>query len=111
MLHAHVFDLCQLQRAVFLGLGKRFPGNVRVDVDLECLVVLADDKAVADGVEVYTQRLEIDGLVLLADDIDRIVGERNILSCKVGKVRLLLRLACVLLQGNVVSLQACEHAL
>ena len=51
-----------------------------MDVDLERLVVLADDKAVADGVEVYTQRLEIDGLVLLADDIDRIVGERNILD-------------------------------
>ena len=111
VLHAHVFDLCQLQRAVFLGLGKRLPGNVRVDVDLECLVVLADDKAVADGVEIHAQRLEIDGLVLLADDIDRIVGERNILSCKVGKVRLLLRLACALPQGNVVSLQACEHAL
>ncbi len=36
-----------------------------VDVNLERFVVLTDNKAVTDGIKVYTQRLEIDGLVLL----------------------------------------------
>ena len=49
-LGAHVLDLGQLQGAVLLGLGQGAAGDVGVDVDLEGLVVLADDQAVADAV-------------------------------------------------------------
>ena len=50
-LGAHVLDLGQLQGAVLLGLGESLTGGVGVDVDLEGLVILADDETVADAVQ------------------------------------------------------------
>ena len=106
VLHAHVLDLGKLQRAVFLGFRQGVPRNVRVDVHLERLVVLADDKAVADGVEIHAKRLKRNVLVFLADDVNGIVGKGNVLGRKVCEVCLLLCLAGCGLCGDVVSLKA-----
>ena len=46
-LRAHIFDLCQLERAVFLRFAQRLARNIGVDVDLEGLVILADDERIA----------------------------------------------------------------
>ena len=64
-----------------------------VDVHLERLVVLADDKAVADGVKIHAKRLKRNVLVFLADDVNGIVGKGNVLGRKVCEVCLLLCLA------------------
>ena len=93
ILHPHILDLRQLQRAVLLRLGQRLTGNVRVDMHLEGLVVLADDDAVADGVQISAQGLKIDILARLAHNIDRIEGEGNVAVAQLGKVCLLLHLS------------------
>ena len=72
MLSAHILDLCKLQRAVALGLGQSLAGDVGVDMDLEGLVVLADNKTVADAGEVGAQRREIDVGLVLSDDEHRV---------------------------------------
>jgi hypothetical protein len=58
VLGAHVLYLGGFQRAVFLGFGQRVAGDVGVDVHLEALVVLADDQAVADAVEIGPQKIQ-----------------------------------------------------
>ena len=82
-----------------------------MDVYLERLVVLADDKAVADGVKIHAKRLKRNVLVFLADNVNGIVGKGNVLGRKVCEVRLLFGLAGGILRGNVVSLKARQHAL
>ena len=89
MLHLHVLDLGKLERAVFLRLCQGFAGDVRVDVDLEGFVVLADDDAVADGVEVGAQRREVNVLVRLAHDIHRVEGKCDLAGVELGEVGLL----------------------
>ena len=42
----------------FCGLGQGLAGDVGVDVDLEGLVVLADDQAVADAVQIRPEGLD-----------------------------------------------------
>ena len=73
---------------------------------LERLVVLADDKAVADGVEIDAKRLKRNVFAFLADDVNGIVGKGNVLGRKVCEVCLLLGLAGCILRGDVVSLKA-----
>ena len=73
---------------------------------LERLVVLADDKAVADGVKIHAKRLKRNVFVFLADDVNGIVGKGNVFGRKVCEVCLLLGLARCILRGNVVSLKA-----
>ena len=110
MLHAHVLDLGEFERAVFLGLAERVAGDVRMDVDLERFVVLADDETVADAVEIEAQRLERDVGRGFADDEDRIEGEGDILRIELGKVGLFV-CGGGLVRDDVVALQAAEHAL
>ena len=110
MLHAHVLDLGEFERAVFLGFAERVAGDVRMDVDLERFVVLADDEAVADAVEIETQRLERDVGRGFADDKDRVEGKGDILRIELGKVCLLVY-GGGLVRDDVVALQAAEHAL
>ena len=54
-LRAHILDLRQLQRAVLLRLIERTAGNIRVDMDLERPVILADDQTVANAVQIGPQ--------------------------------------------------------
>ena len=56
ILGAHILNFCQLQGAVFLRLGQGRTGDVRVYMDLERIVVFADDQAIADGAEISPQR-------------------------------------------------------
>ena len=46
-----------------------------MDMDLEDLVVVADDERITDPGEIAAQGVEIDVRVVLADDIDRVEGE------------------------------------
>ena len=55
----HVFDLRQFQRAVLLAFVQGAAGNVGMDMDLEDLVVVADDQGVADALQVAAQGLQI----------------------------------------------------
>ena len=79
MLGAHVLYLRQLQHAVLLRLVERVAGGVGVHVHLERLVVLADDKAVADAVEERAVRREVDVGIGLAHDEHRVEGESYVL--------------------------------
>ena len=80
MLGAHVLYLCKLQRTVLLRLVERVAGDVGMDVNLEGLVILADDQRVAYAVEVGAQRVEIDVGVVLADDVHRVEREGDVLG-------------------------------
>ncbi len=110
MLHPHIFDLRQLQRAVLLRLAQRVAGDIGMDMDLERLIVLADDKAVANAVEEMAQRLERD-VLKFAHDEHRVERERNILRVKLGKVRLLVYRGTVCGADDVVAAQGGEHRL
>ena len=79
MLGAHVLDLRKLQRAEILRLVEGVAGDVGVDMDLEGLVVLADNKAVAYAREILAQRLKVNIGVMLAHDEDRVEREGDIL--------------------------------
>ena len=74
MLGAHILDLRKLQRTVLLRLRERLAGDVRVNVDLERLVVLTDDERIADAVEVCTERGEVNVGIVLADDVNGVEG-------------------------------------
>ena len=105
-LRAHILDLRELERAVLLRLAQRLARNIGVDVDLEGLVVLADDERIADAVEKAAERL--DAAPALADDEHGVEREGDILFGKHGKVRLLLRvLRCEL--GAFFAAQGAEH--
>ena len=109
VLQAHVLDLRQLQRPILLGLAQRVARNVRMYVDLEGLVVLADDETVADAAEILAQRVERGDILALADDKDRVEGKGDVLRVKNAEISLFVRRARVL-ADNVVAAQALEHA-
>lgn len=92
VLHLHVLDLGKLERAVFLRLCQGLAGDVRVDVDLEGLVVLTDDDAVADGVKIGAQRGKVNVLVRLAHDIHRVEGKGDLAGVELGEIGLLANL-------------------
>ena len=109
VLQAHVLDLRQLQRPILLGLAQRVARNVRMYVDLEGLVILADDETVADAAEILAQRVERGDILALADDKDRVEGKGDVLRVKNAEISLFVRRARVL-ADNVVAAQALEHA-
>ena len=109
MLHTHVLDLGKLKRAVFLGFVQRLPWNVRMDMDLERLVVLADDETVADGIEVQAQRFDGD-VRIFADDVNGVVCKRDVFAVEAGEVRLIVCLGCAVID-NVVALKDGKHPL
>ena len=51
-----------------------------MDMDLENLIVVADHQAVADAVEIDPQGIEVHVRVLLADNVDRVIGEGDVLQ-------------------------------
>ena len=79
MLRAHILYLCQLQHAVLLRFVERVAGGVGVHVHLERLVVLADDKAVADTVEERAVGREVNIRIALAHDEHRVEGKGDVL--------------------------------
>ena len=81
-----------------------------MDMNLEALVILADNEAVANAVEVSTQRLEGLGLAALADDKDGIEGEGDLLV-QHGEVGLLLALLGIHHLGDLLTAQGAEHTL
>ena len=110
MLRAHVLYLGKLQHAVLLRLVQRVAGGVGVHVHLERLVVLADDKAVADAVEVGPVCREIDVGILLAHDEHRVEGEGDILRVENVKGAALGRVYLALLRrGDDLPAQRGEH--
>ena len=112
LLGAHILDLGQLQCAILLGLGQRVPGNVGMDMDLEGLVVLADDQAVPNSVQEGPQRSQIHVRSAFAHNIDRVEGKGGILGVKIRKIRLFLsgRLCHVLRLRQFLAHQAGEHS-
>ena len=79
-----------------------------MDVDLEGLVILTNDQAVADAVQIGTQAVQ--GLVGgLADDEHGVEGEGNVLVADGGEVRLLLGSIGHLRHG--LTPQGAEHTL
>ncbi len=110
-LGAHILDLRQLQGAVLLGLAQGRAGGVGVDVDLERLVVLADDQAVPDAVQIGPEGL--DGLARrLAHDEHGVEGKGDVLLGQGGKVGGLLHGQAVLgtLRGGDAP-QLVQHSL
>ena len=108
VLQAHILDLCKFQRTILLGLAQRVARNVRMYVDLERLVVLADDETVADAAEIFAQRVERGDILALAHDEDRVEGEGDILGVKNAEIGLFVYRAGIL-ADDVVAAQAFEH--
>ena len=111
-LRTHVFDLRQLQRAVFLGFRQGCAGNVGMNVDLEGLVILTDDQTVADAAEVSPQGHEVDVLPGLAHHIHGVEGEGDLLlrhSVEVGLF--LVRLRLLLIFGDGLAAELRQHTL
>ena len=112
VLGAHILDLGQLQGAVLLPLGEGGAGEFGVDVDLEGFVVLADDQAVADAVEVGPEGVQIHVRVVLAYNEHRVKGEGDLLVAEMGEVRLLLhRLRLFGAVGNGQTPHLIQHPL
>ena len=107
VLGAHILDLCQLQCAVFLRLGKGVAGNIRVHMDLEGLVVLTDDQTVADGAEVGPQGLD-GGVFPLAHDEYRVKGKGDLFLAYGGEIRLAFRLGLVYFRNGLAP-QGTQH--
>ena len=80
-----------------------------MDVDLEGVVVLTDDQAVADGGEVQPQGLQIHR-ALLADDEHRVEGEGDVLLAEGVEVGTGAALGAVQLRHGL-ALEAAQHAL
>ena len=79
-------------------------------MDLEGLVILADDQAVADAVEIGPQRLQ--GAVhRLADDEHGVKGKGNVLGGEGGEVRLFLGLAFLIHLRHGLAPQLGQHPL
>ena len=111
-LRAHILDLRQLQRAVFLGFRQGCTGNVGMDVDLEGLVILTDDQTVADAAEVSPQGHEVDVLPCLAHHIHGVEGEGDLLLRHGVEVGLfLVRLRLLLIFGDGLAAELCQHTL
>ena len=81
-----------------------------MDVDLKCLVILADDQTVTDAVQIGPEGGQIHVGIVLADDEHRVEGKGDVLVADGGKVRLVvLRLLLYLRHG--LAPQAAEHPL
>ena len=89
VLGAHVLYLGKLQCAVLLRLVERVAGGVGVYVNLERLIVLTDDKAVADAVEIGAEGVKVKLALALAHDEHRVKGKGNLLGAENVKGRLL----------------------
>ena len=109
VLGTHILDLGQFQHAVLLGFGEGFAGDIGMDMNLEGFVILADDQAVADGVQIGTEGFQV-GVLVLADDEHGIKGEGDVLVGQSGKVGLLLGLLAILL-GHGQAAQLIQHTL
>ena len=111
-LRAHILDLRQLQCAVFLGFRQGRAGNVGMDMDLEGLVILADDQTVADAAEVSPQGHEVDVLPGLAHHIHGVESEGDLLLRHGVEVGLfLVRLRFLHIFGDGLAAELCQHTL
>ena len=111
-LRAHILDLRQLQCAVFLGFRQGRAGNVGMDMDLEGLVILADDQTVANAAEISPQGHEVDVLPGLAHHIHGVEGEGDLLLRHGVEVGLFLMLGRLLLIfGDGLAAELCQHTL
>ena len=93
----HVLDFGQLERAVFLALIQGVARHVGMDMDLENLIVVTDDKGVADTGEIFSQRIEIDIGIILSNNIDGVKRKGNGLRQDVTLVRENVRFGVVAL--------------
>ena len=109
VLQAHVLDLCKFQRTILLGLAQCVTRNIRMYMDLERFVVLADDETVADAAEILAQRVERGNILALAHNKDRVERECDVLRVENAEIGLFIRCTCVL-ADNIVAAQAFEHA-
>ena len=112
-LGAHVLNLGQLQGAVLLSLGEGSAGNVGVDVDLEAVVVLADDQTVADAVQIGLKGLQPLVGRGFADNEHGVEGEGDLLrgNGRVVGLALHLRLPLAVPLGHGHAPQGVQHAL
>ena len=78
-----------------------------MDVNLERFVVLTDNKAVTDGIQIDAQRIDGD-VGIFPDDVDGIVCERDILGVEDAEVGLFVCLRS-LVGDNVIALKRGEH--
>ena len=78
-------------------------------VDLERLVVLANDKTVADAAEIFAQRVKRGDVLALAHDEDRVECKCNVLRIENAEVGLFVRRVRIL-ADDIVAAQALEHA-
>ena len=112
-LGAHVLNLGQLQGAVLLSLGEGSAGNVGVDVDLEAVVVLADDQTVADAVQIGLKGLKPLVGRGFADNEHGVEGEGDLLrgNGRVVGLALHLRLPLAVPLGHGHAPQGVQHTL
>ena len=68
----HVLNLGKLERAVLLAFIQRIARHVGVDMDLEDLIVIADDQRITDAGEIPAQRVEVDIRSALPYHIDSV---------------------------------------
>ena len=86
VLGAHVFDLGQLQNAVLLRFRQSGAGDVGMDMNLECVVVLANDQTVTDRIEISAEGVQI-SMFVFADNEHGVKGEGDIFVGQVGEIR------------------------
>ena len=111
-LRAHILNLRQLQCAVFLGFRQGRAGNVGMDMDLEGLVILADDQTVANAAEISPQGHEVDVLPGLAHHIHGVEGKGDLLLRHSVEVSLfLVRFRLLHAFGNGLAAELCQHTL
>ena len=113
ILRAHILDLGKLQGAVLLALRERLTGNIRMDMHLERLVVLADNKAVTYARKVGAQRREVNVRLMLAHDVDRIERIGYLICSKhIERIVLICYNACLnrRRRSGHFAAQACEHS-
>ena len=107
VLVAHILDLHGLERAVAQRFGQRAARRVRVDMDLDDIVVLHEHERVAEALEEAAQQLGI-ALLFTRDDELGAVGERDLLVVDRGKLRARSGLGYGSL-GDELPLQAEQH--
>ena len=108
MLLAHVLNLHLQQRAVGQRLGEHVSGDVRVDVDLDYLVVVDHYHAVAERLEVSAEQRGV--LAVFAPDYELgAVGKRDLARGEVREIRPLARLVSLLLPLNRDKALTPEH--
>ena len=110
ILGAHVLNLGQLQGTVFLSLSEGAAGDVGVDVDFEGSIVLADDQAVTDAVQIGPQVSQIYIGTVLAHDKNGVEGKGDLLIGKDLEVRFLLLGLLVGDFRHILAPQGGQHA-